>query len=102
MEKVIRNGEVAVIISSGYGSGWYSWYPNEILLFHPKLVDMIESGNKELINKEWILENLGIDRIHGGFEGLEIKWIPIGTAFRIKVFDGHEELIIIGDGFLVA
>jgi hypothetical protein len=25
IKKVIRDGKVAVLISDGYGAGWYSW-----------------------------------------------------------------------------
>jgi len=42
MEKVIRDGKVAVLISQGWGAGWYSWHrDNQELLFHPKLVEMV-------------------------------------------------------------
>lgn len=75
MEKVIRNGEVAVIYSPGYGAGWYSWnegYPE--LLFHPKIVEMIENNKQEEIDEEWIEKELGIkDVFCGGAEDLTIQ-----------------------------
>ena len=47
MEKVIRDGKVAVLISQGWGAGWYSWHrDNQQLLFHPKLVEMVEQNRK--------------------------------------------------------
>ena len=33
MNKVIRDGKVAVLYSPGYGAGWYSWNWN-----HPECV----------------------------------------------------------------
>jgi len=61
MEKVIRDGKVAVLISDGFGAGWYSWSSNnEALLFHPKLVEMVEQGKAAKIDEDWVKENLGI------------------------------------------
>ena len=45
MEKVIKEGKVAVLVSPNYGAGWYSWNSGyKELLFHPKLVEMVEQG----------------------------------------------------------
>ena len=90
MEKVIRDGKVAVLVSHGFGAGWYSWNSeHQELLFHPKLV-------------EWVKENLGIDIYAGGSDGLTIHWLPIGTAFEIDEYDGSESLRTIADLVLVA
>ena len=103
IEKVIRNGEVAVLISHGHGAGWYSWnsaHPQ--LLFHPKLVEMVEQGRREEINEEWVKENLGIDIYAGGSDSLSIYWLPVGTAFDVDEYDGAESLRTIADLVLVA
>lgn len=92
-EKVIREGKVAVLISPGFGAGWYSWNTgHRELLFHPKLVDMVESGRASGINDEWIKENLGIDIYTGGASQLQISWLPEGTAFIIDEYDGDESI----------
>ncbi len=54
MEKVIRNGMVAVLVSPGYGAGWYSWNDHKELLFHPKIVEMVEKRRTEEITQEWV------------------------------------------------
>ena len=43
MEKVIRDGKVAVLLSAGYGAGWGSWNYgiHEVIMFHPKIVQMV-------------------------------------------------------------
>jgi len=103
MEKVIRDGKVAVLISQGWGAGWYSWHrDNQELLFHPKLVEMVEQNRKNEINDQWILENLGIDMYAGGSDGLEIHWLPIGTIFCIEEYDGFETIRTIEDLVLTA
>ena len=103
MEKVIRDGKVAVLISQGWGAGWYSWNTDhKELLFHPKLVEMVEQNRKNEINDQWILENLGIEMYAGGSDGLEIHWLPIGTIFDIEEHDGFETIRTMYDLLLVA
>jgi hypothetical protein len=101
MEKVIRDGHVAVIISAGWGAGWSTWHygsNREILIFHPKLVELVESGQhnqetvlavlNELLDKE---EAEGI--YLGGVMDLSITWIPEGIKFKIEEYDGSEYVI---------
>ena len=53
MEKVIRNNEVAVLISHGFGAGWYSWNSeHQELLYHPKLVEMVEQNRANEIDED--------------------------------------------------
>ena len=98
MEKVIRDGKVAVLISPGYGAGWYSWNTeHKELIFSPKLVEMVEYGMREDIDDKWVLDNLGIDIYTGGAYTLEINWIPEGTPFVIEEYDGAECIKIVSD-----
>jgi hypothetical protein len=104
MEKVIRNNEVAVLISHGFGAGWYSWnMKHQELLYHPKLVEMVEQGRANEIDKDWVKDNLGIEDVYcGGVRGLKIHWLPIGTAFEVDEYDGAESLRTSADLVLVA
>lgn len=103
MEKVIRDGKVAVLVSHGFGAGWYSWNSeHQELLFHPKLVEMVEQKRNREIDDEWVKKNLGIDIYTCGSDGLTIHWLPIGTAFEIDEYDGSESLRTIADLVLVA
>lgn len=93
MEKVIRNGMVAILYSPGYGAGWYSWNTKyKELLFHPKLVEMVENGRRDELTDEWIKDNLGIDIYASGARKLEIEWIPEGSNFTIDEYDGSESV----------
>lgn len=93
MDKVIRDGKVAVLVSYGYGAGWYSWNEDhKELLFSPKVVAMVESGKRDKINDEWVEENLGIDIYTGGAYQLTIEWLQEGTPFTIEEYDGCESL----------
>lgn len=103
MEKVIKDGNVAVLLSPGYGAGWYSWNKeHKELLFHPKLVAMVEAGTQAEITDEWVKENLGIDIYTGGAESLKIEWLPEGTVFQIEEYDGFETLQTLDSLTLVA
>jgi len=104
MEKVIRDGKVAVLISEGAGVGWYSWNASrQELLFHPKLVEMVEQNRNNEITEEWVKEILGIEDVYcGGASGLGIHWLPVGTAFHIEEYDGSEILRTIDDLCIVA
>ena len=95
MEKVIRNGKVAVLVSSGYGAGWSTWNSgNAQLLFHPTLIEMVESGRSSEITTEWVEKNLGISNVYvGGTGDLEIVWVEEGTRFLIQEYDGAENLL---------
>jgi hypothetical protein len=104
MEKVIRNGQVAVLYSPGYGAGWTSWCYNtrlhETLLFHPLLVEMVENGNGNLITNEWLVEHFGKefkDVYCGGANQLEIKWVSEHTIFKIDEYDGAESVVSINE-----
>ena len=98
MEKVIRDDKVAVLYSPGYGAGWFTWHNREELLYHPKLIEMVEHGQQMLITTELCMELLGEtdeDCITycGGAEDLEIVWIPVGAKFQIDEYDGSESIV---------
>ena len=94
MNKVIRDGKVAILVSPGYGAGWYSWNTDhKEILFHPKLVEMVEQGRSKEIDDDWVEEHLGIKHIYcGGADDLQIHWLPEGTQFLIDEYDGVESI----------
>ena len=96
MEKVIRDGKVAVLYSPSYGAGWYTWHGLKQLVFEPKIVELVEAGRQEEITKKWISENLGLleHRYYGGASDLEIRWVPVGKRFMINEYDGSESIIL--------
>lgn len=96
MEKVIKDGMVAVCYSPGYGAGWYSWGAPIELVFHPKIVNMILENRQGEITEKWLAENIGDEYSEVNCWGaytLKIKWVPEGTAFVIEEHDGHESIV---------
>lgn len=103
MDKVIKDGKVAVLVSHGFGAGWYTWNTeHKELLFNPKIVEMVEQGKADQIDDDWIKENLGIDINAGGSDGLTVYWLPVGTSFCIEEHDGAESLITLDDLVFIA
>lgn len=96
MEKLIRNGNVAVLVSPGFGAGWSSWSSGEIaeaLLFERKIVEAFESGGKVAaaakVEEMWPGEYV----CTLGAEDLKIEWIPQGEPFYLHEYDGNEWIV---------
>lgn len=96
MKKVIRDGYVAVLISPGFGAGWYSWHRIEELLFDPIVVEMVETGKHFSLIQEYCEKEYGPEYF-GGASDLEVQWIREGEKFIIQEYDGNETLAIKGD-----
>lgn len=102
MNKVIRDGKVAVLVSPGFGAGWSTWSTARggevtgFMLFDPILVDMVEcKESAETI--ETYVTSMYPDVYCGGADDLTIQWLPVGTAFRIHEYDGSESVEIRDD-----
>ena len=99
MEKVIKGGQVAVIIHVDYGCGWYSWHGIERLLYDPKIVEILEDETiPSDTARAWIrsyVQDLYPDKaVDGGEDRLAVVWIPIGAKFRIGEYDGKEHIVL--------
>lgn len=95
-EKYEKDGQVAVIYSPGFGSGWYSWNSNhEGLLFDKELVELIlerkfgEAG--ELAKQKYSPDMYIGSNVHD----LCIEWVDKGTRFEIHEYDGSESVRIL-------
>lgn len=96
-KKVTRDGQVAVLISPGYGAGWSTWInggQESRAVFCPELVGAVErkASPGELIT---IAERLFPDGYCGGAAKLAVEWVRAGTAFRVHEYDGSESLVIL-------
>ena len=92
MEKIVRDGMVAVAVSGGYGAGWSTW--NEVSPMDARFNQLFLDGKfeeaVELCNKL----DLGYA---GGVDSVYIEWVPVGTRFVINEYDGAESLQTIDD-----
>ena len=102
MNKVIRDGKVAVLVSPGYGAGWSTWAyrvdeDNPGFMLHdPTLVTMVERGDSVEAIEAYVTAKHP-DTYCGGADDLTIQWLPVGTAFRIHEYDGYESVEIRDD-----
>ena len=91
MNKLIRNGRVAVLYSPDHGAGWFSWntrYPE--ILFDPALVELVEQEKWDELQAFVTLKYPDI--YAGGLRDLQIEWIPEGTQFIVNEYDGNESI----------
>jgi len=92
MEKVIRDGHVAVLYSPGYGAGWYTWHGIEELLYDPVVVGMVERKIPENVIVSYCDEKYDGDGYFGGADDLKIAWVKEGVEFKIDEYDGSESI----------
>lgn len=102
IEKYERAGEVAVLVSRGFGAGWSTWNYGpkaEAMIFDPEIVHAILDDN--LGKAEKIAEEKYPDTYKGGMKDLVVVWVLKGSRFEIREYDGSESLHIFGpaDGY---
>ena len=92
VEKVIRDGKVAVLVSPGFGAGWSTWAHGElaeVCLFDPIVVKWVEGGKVGPVPVAHYSDEYFYD---GGAGDLEIVWMDEGTQFEIHEYDGSESI----------
>lgn len=97
MEKLIKDGAVAVLISPDFGAGWSTWNEEheEGLLFDRDIVEAVLDGNKDEAKR--IAADKYPGAYLGGAAGLEVVWIEQGTTFTVEEYDGSESIRTIAD-----
>lgn len=90
VDKLIRDGKVAVIISPGYGAGWSTWVGgnSEAAVFCPEIAEAIESRGDVIA----VAERLFPDEYTNGLANAVVIWLDEGTPFMVKEYDGYESL----------
>ena len=93
MNKLVRDGLVAVLYSPGYGAGWSTWAQPEIrqdVLFDPAIVELLEQEKLEEL--EVYIRLKYPEMFTGGLRDLRIEWMPVGTQFIVNDYDGNESI----------
>lgn len=91
MNKLVVDGNVAVLYSPSFGAGWYTWNgETPELLFDPAIAQLvIEEKFDEL---ETFVELKYPEICKLGMMDLEVQWIPEGTLFKVVEYDGAESI----------
>ena len=105
--------KIAVLVSPGYGAGWSTWnddtlaYDKRVVEFwlahkdNEKFMEEIDSFSyyekvPALKEAEDFFKSIGYSHIYfGGFNQIELEWVPIGCRWRIDEYDGSESLEIL-------
>lgn len=91
IDKLIKDGKVAVLYSPGFGAGWFTWngdYPE--ILFDPAIAQLVLDDKFDELETFMVLKYPKI--YQGGLEQLQVKWIPQGTLFKVVEYDGAESI----------
>lgn len=93
MEKIIRDGKVAVLISDGYGAGWSTWNTCQELIFDATIVLAVEKNLSFDDVEEYLRGKYPEAYIScNPYDQLTIEWVEEGTQFVIDEYDGAETL----------
>jgi hypothetical protein len=103
MDRLIRDGEVAVLYSPGYGAGWSTWCHEDEqmrldMLFDPQIADIRDRAAPDWQEKAEVIAQIKYpDAYIAGLKNLLVRWLPVGTQFRVLEYDGDESIEINGE-----
>lgn len=106
-----ERGDVAVLISPGYGAGWSTWadkYQQERMLFDPELVSIVLRWQRPLKDweetrriselKQYVEGNPNYEGVYlGGLGDLYVEWLKPGQKFIVHEYDGSESLFLLDE-----
>lgn len=87
MEKIVRDGKVAVAVSGGFGAGWSTW--NDVNPMDARFNQLFLDGAAD--EAADLCDDLDLGYA-GGARDVEIVWVSVGTEFRITEYDGSESI----------
>ena len=96
MQKVIKDGKVAILYSPGYGAGWSTWNDfeyRETLCMDADIVNAVLEGN--LSTAIDIAKKKCPEIYDGGGKDLTVYWLDEGEAFEIREYDGNEGVYVV-------
>ena len=98
MNKLIKDGKVAVVIHTGGGFGWSTMYKDhaEYLVFDAAIARAVLDGDHAEV---WRLVQEAQPNIYGisSYEGLEVVWVNEGAKFKVLEYDGYESILTVDD-----
>ena len=94
-----ESGQVAVLYSPGFGSGWSTWaaVTDDACLFDPETVQWVLDGKDPSTQPDFVTKFKGVKPSNAVITfyasaayDLEVEWVDPGTKFRINEYDGSE------------
>ena len=100
-ERLVRDGRVAVLYSPGYGAGWSTWQilaDRVPMMFSPQIADIVDRGLPNWQSQAYAVALVKHpDAFLRGMDDLRVRWLPIGTKFRVMEHDGNEWIEVIDE-----
>lgn len=96
IDKLEKDGRVAVLVSSGFGAGWSTWCKSENserAAFDPVLAEAVLSNSSTAELKAIADERFPGEYQGGISDGLEVEWLDKGTPFYVHEYDGSEHIV---------
>jgi hypothetical protein len=100
VDRLIRDGRAAVLYSPGHGAGWSTWNHEHFLemLFDPQIADIVDQRGPDWREQAEAIALVKYPEAYiGGLSDLEVRWLPVGTQFRVLEYDGSESVEINGE-----
>jgi hypothetical protein len=98
-----EKGQVAVLVSSGYGAGWSTWNGHSQFLAMDKgLVELKLSGAPESVVKDYCQKKTGEAPYMGGWKDVEVEWVRSGSSVRIHDYDESESIRFGSEEYMTA
>lgn len=94
MEKLKKDGRVAVVISVGYGVGWTTCNDPqhaEFLAMDARIAQAVLDGQNEMAIKA--AQSVVPDLDYSGGGDLQIEWVEEGRKFSVVECDGSESIV---------
>ena len=98
VDKIERDGKVAVLYSPGFGAGWSTWADSsyrEILCMDARIVGPVLAGDIPAAVTAAL--TLVPEFYTGGAEDLKVEWVTKGEVFEIVDYDGSESVKLLGN-----
>ena len=95
-------GNIEILISPGYGAGWSTWdYDYGInLALDKRIINFYKKYGQEVSEEqlEEFLKSIGYENVfYRGWDQNQIFTVPKNCKFKIKEYDGYEELLTFAD-----
>lgn len=100
--KYEKDGKVAVLVSPGFGAGWYTWNFEEVDPFDYDIAKYLDQPDARATTLEALVKEKYPKAYNGGLVDLEIQWLDKGTKFYIDEYDGHESIVTADELVLTA
>lgn len=87
--KLVVDNKLAVVVSSGFGSGMSSWIPDKELsrlcATDGRIASEVLDGKTDILD---FVKGLGYDVFKAS--NLSVVWVPLGSLWRVTEYDGDE------------